>query len=115
MVDFADWDSWLVPLVMLLLVYTAFQSPIQDLIDGMSLWVGEHSDFSALEFKPVAFALIILLVLILGVSLAIYLHGAEPVSMKSVGARVGVIMILFALAWLVQQTQSIFSIAAAFP
>jgi hypothetical protein len=110
--EFSDWDQWIVPVVMLLLVYTAFKEPVQELIDGMATWVGEQTQFDAMEFKPVAFGIIILLVLIMGVSLAIYLHGAEPVNFKSVGARMGVILILFAAGWLIQMQQSVFSISA---
>lgn len=111
MVSFAEWETWVVPLVMLLLVYTSFQTQIQGMIDGMASWASSNANVSELGFKPVAFSLIIFLVLIMGVSLALYLHsGAEAVSWKAIFSKLGVIVILFAMAWMVQQTQSVFSI-----
>ena len=85
-----QWMVWLVPVVFLLLVFTAFQDVIQPWLDDI---VGGGP-------KSVALSIIFIIALVVGIGLAMALRG-EKLSLKSFGKRITVLAVLFVMAWAV--------------
>jgi hypothetical protein len=103
---FANYNYWLIPLILLLMVFTVLQDPITDIATGVGnflMGLGTGGDVFAM-----ATMIILFLVVLIGIGIALALND-EEIAWSSLVKRGGVLIVLLAMAMVINMKFAIIS------